>query len=591
MRKSARKSSLAVAAIFAAMSANASAESWPDYVRHSTYVPINGTKLAVNIYRPANGATPATEKLPVIFVYTPYRARYRDEKGQVQELALSDRLALRSLLRAGYVVATADVRGKGASFGARRGFLDDSEAKDGHDLVEWLARQPFSTGNVGMLGCSYLGGSTFKTVTTTPPSLKAAFIGATDLDKYDFVRRGGIPAQFNTRPDEPPEVDLASIPVDADTDGSQLKAAVAEHAKNTPMAPLWYGMPYRDSVSEYTNSQFWAEASPWPHLDAVRKSGIATYFWSNWEDEPTAQAILSAANLPGSKFLAGPGSHCVPPPGFDFTGEVQRFFDHHLKGSANGIDKEPRATFWVGGLKGADGKDGGYVRSDRLPGEEVVPASLYAADAGSGGAGATLAAKPAAAGEDAFTVDYNVSAPAYFDFWVMPQDGKGLSYTTAPLTRPMTLIGFPVADLKVAADRRDANVFAYLEEVDKAGKSRVVSFGRIALSQRKLGEAPYDMMGLPWHTGRKADAAPVEPGEAVDVRFDLTPVSLVVPEGSRLRMTVTGADPRQRNLKEIAENPPPRITLSLGGKDGSRIALPVAELPAGRIAPRPHGGR
>ncbi|MEL0210027.1 MAG: CocE/NonD family hydrolase, partial [Novosphingobium sp.] len=124
-------------------------------MRTSIYVPVrDGTKLAVNIYRPANGKTAVAERLPVIFSFTPYRARFTEKDGKVVELALDDRLAMRSLIRAGYVVATADIRGKGASFGHRRGFQDRTEAYDGYDLVEWLARQPFSSGKVGMIGCS-----------------------------------------------------------------------------------------------------------------------------------------------------------------------------------------------------------------------------------------------------------------------------------------------------------------------------------------------------------------------------------------------------------------------------------------------------
>src|SRR5690606_25722703 len=129
----------------------------------------DGTRLAVNVYRPTVDGDPVAERLPVVFAFTPYRARFRADDGKVVEAALQDGLALRSLLRAGYVVAVADIRGKGASFGHRRGFQDRTEAQDGHDLVEWLARQPYSTGKVGMIGCSYLGGSTFHTASTTPP--------------------------------------------------------------------------------------------------------------------------------------------------------------------------------------------------------------------------------------------------------------------------------------------------------------------------------------------------------------------------------------------------------------------------------------
>lgn len=568
----------AVAIAMLAAPAMAGAESYPDVVRSSIHVAVrDGTRLAVNIYRPAAGAVTEQARLPVIFAFTPYRARFRDASGKVEELALGDRLALRSLIRAGYVVATADIRGKGASFGHRRGFQDRTEAYDGYDLVEWLARQPFSTGKVGMIGCSYLGGSTFHTASTTPPSLKAVFVGASDLDKYAFVRRGGIPAQFNTRPDEPPEVDLASIPVDADGDGTLLGAAVAQHGANTPMAGLWYGMPYRDSVSAFTANQFWNEVGIYNYLARIRHAGIATYFWSNWQDEPTAQAVLSAANLPGSRFLAGPGSHCVPPPGFDFTGEITRYFDHHLKGVANGMEQQPRVTYW---LEGLDGK-GGYVRSNLLPGQGARKAEWLLSGGRTGTARSAndgaLSQHASGAGTDRFTVNYDLPDPEYFAFWAQPMDANGLSYTTSPLSAPMTLVGFPVARLSVSANTSDANVFVYLDQVDAAGKAEVVAFGRLALAHRKEGKAPYDTLGLPYHSGLKADVSPVKPGQVVRVNIDMTPISRVVPAGSRLRLTIAGADPRQRNLKDIRQSPAPVISVHRGGANPSRLDLPLAD--------------
>lgn len=545
---------------------------YPDVQRSSLYVPVrDGTRLAVNIYRPVRQGQVEAAPLPVIFAFTPYRARFRDAAGKVQDVALEDRLALRSLIAAGYVVAVADIRGKGASFGRRRGFQDRTEAHDGFDLVEWLARQPFSTGKVGMVGCSYLGGTTFHTASTAPPSLKAILVGASDLDKYAFVRRGGITAQFNTRPDEPAAVDLASLPVDGDADGALLRAAVAEHAANTPMAPLWYGMPHRDSISSYTGNAFWNEVAMFNYLDRIRAAGIATWFWGNWQDEPTAQSILSAANLPGSRFLAGPGSHCVPPPGMDFAGAVVRYFDHHLKGAANGLDREPRATFWVEGL--------GWVRSGWLPGETSQPLAWHLAGGRSGTSRAAndgiLAPRPGPAGSDSFRVDYDLPDADYFAFWAKPMDAHGLAWTSAPLAAPLTLLGMPVVRLTVSADRPDAHVWAYLDEVDQSGQAEVIAFGRLALSHRKEGKAPYDTMGLPWHSGRAADVAPLPPGQRARIAFDMTAVSRVIPAGHRLRLTIAGADPRQRNLGEIRQSPPPRITIWRGLGTGSVIALPV----------------
>jgi uncharacterized protein len=562
-----------LAALTMLPSASAQEQPYPHVVRSSIYVPVrDGTRLAVNIYRPAVGGKAVETKLPVVFVFTPYRARFRDAEGKLVDTGYDVRRGIKGLPGAGYVVAVADIRGKGASFGHRRGFQDRTEAQDGYDLIEWLAKQPYATGKVGMMGCSYLGGTTFQTATTAPPSLRAVFVGASELDKYGFVRRGGITAQFNTRPDEPLSDDLMSLPMDEDADGTMLRLAVAQHAQNTPMAGLWYGMPYRDSVSAYTDNKFWDEVAVWRYLDAIKKAGIATYFWSNWQDEPTSQVILAADNL-GGKFLAGPGGHCIPPPGFDFQGEIIRWFDYHLKGINNGIMQEPRATYHVMGE--------GWVRSNTLPGAGAKRVSWFLGGGKSGTARSVndglLLPSRVGSQADSFTVDYTLPPADYFAFWAQPMDDKGLSYTTAPLTKPMRLVGYPVVHFTVSADKPDANVFAYLDQVGPDGKAEVIAFGRLALSHRKTGKAPFQTLGLPWHSGNAGDVASLPVGRRAALNFDLTPVSRVIPAGSRLRVVVTGADPRQRNLADIKQTPAPNITLHLGGAQGSRIELPVEE--------------
>jgi putative CocE/NonD family hydrolase len=554
-------------------SAPLAAQQYPDVVSQSHYVAVrDGTRLAMSIYRPATGATVVDARLPVIFAFTPYRARYHDADGKVIEAALGDNLGLRSLLRAGYVVAVADVRGKGASFGRRRGFQDRTEAEDGYDLVEWLADQPFSDGKVGMVGCSYLGGSAFQVATTAPPSMKAAFIGASDLDKYAFVRNGGITAQFNTRPDEEPAIDLATVPMDEDRDGSMLRAAVAEHVANTPMGPLWYGMPYRDSMSSFTGTRFWEEVGPYTYLDTVRSAGIATYFWGNWRDEPTSQIILSAANL-GSRVLAGPGGHCVPPPGLDLAAEIVGFFDHYLKGRNPDYERLPRATYWVEGLNGT----GAYVTSSQLPGVESHRFPWFLAPGSGVRAGSLGPVSGPREGGISFKVDYDLPPADYFAFWPQPMDEHGISFTSAALAAPTKLIGYPVAQLTAASDNPQADVFVYLDRIKADGTSEVISFGRLKLSHHKLAQAPYETLGLPWHSGREADVTPPAPGEYVPLSIALTPISLVVEPGERLRVVVAGADPRQRNLNDIRLDPAPQITVRFGGDRASRIDLPISQ--------------
>ncbi len=538
--------------------------------RESRYVPVrDGTQLAMHVLRPAENGRLLTTPQPVIFAFTPYRARYRADNGRIVGPAVAG-AADEALLAAGFALAIADVRGKGASFGARRGFQDRTEALDGHDLVQWLAEQPWSNGNVGMVGCSYLGGSALHVATTAPPALRAIFAGATDLDKFGFVRKGGVTAQFNTRPDEPLSDDLMSVPMDADHDGSLLRAAVAEHAHNTPMAPLWYGMPFRDSVSALTGNRFWEEVGPYTYLDALRDADIATYFFSNWRDEPTAQMILAAENL-NSRLLLGPGTHCATPRGFDFTAELLSYFNEHLRDQPPS-ESAARVTWWLDGAQSGQN----WQRDDVWPGARAPTRTWHLAEDVRGEL--TLQSGAASAGRPGFQVDYDVGAGEYFAFWAESQHGHGLSFTSEPLTGDHALIGYPVVHLTVTSDQPEPVLFAYLETLASDGTVAVIAFGRLAAAYRKTAEAPYDALGLPWHTGLEADHAPLARDEQARLSFALTPASEVIAAGHRLRLVVTGADPRQRNLDDVRIVPSPNVELIVGGSTGSRVELPLVAL-------------
>jgi predicted acyl esterase len=315
---------------------------------------------------------------------------------------------------------------------------------------------------------------------------------------------------------------------------------------------------------------------PYTYLQDLQDSGIATYYWSNLKDEPTSQVILAAASL-GSKLLIGPGSHCVPPPDYDLGGEIQRFLDYHLKGVDNGFTGAPRTTLFVENAPAGEQ----WRQGDFLPGEQAVTSRWYLGsrqtvptDAENNGA---LDTEPGESSRQAFTVNYDVGNSEYFAFWVEPQDAHGLTYTSVPLASDLHLEGYPVAHLTLSADRADANVFVYLEVVDAAGDVSVLAMGRLAASYRKNATAPYDTLGLPWHSGLEQDHQPLVPGEAVTLDIALLPVSRIIQAGHRLRVNITGADPRQRNLSDIRQTPPEVVTLTLGGTSGSAIDLPVLE--------------
>jgi putative CocE/NonD family hydrolase len=112
----------------------------------------DGVRLNATVYRPHEQKDP----LPVIFELTPY---------------ISDSYHSRAYYFAqhGYVFAIVDVRGRGNSEGKFEPFLQ--EPRDGHDIVEWLARQPWSNGKVTMWGGSYAGFDQWMTLREAPEHL------------------------------------------------------------------------------------------------------------------------------------------------------------------------------------------------------------------------------------------------------------------------------------------------------------------------------------------------------------------------------------------------------------------------------------
>src|SRR3989442_6677770 len=117
-------------------------------VTRDVMVPMrDGVRLATDVYRPPSrpDSGAAAEKLPTILIRTPY-----DKGFDPYALALSS-------ASHGYAVGLQDTRGRYKSEGMWHWLTDDGP--DGLDTVDWISHQPWSNGDVGMWGISYLGGT------------------------------------------------------------------------------------------------------------------------------------------------------------------------------------------------------------------------------------------------------------------------------------------------------------------------------------------------------------------------------------------------------------------------------------------------
>lgn len=557
---------------------------YTEVMHNSQYLTMrDGIKLAATIYRPAVSGKAVEARYPVIWEGTTSRGR-RNPNGTVQLISSNPRateparLSLMDIVKFGYVLVQAERRGQGASMGFMRGYHDWTESLDAYDITEWLAQQSWSDGKIGVFGCSNTGEAALHAPTAMPPHLKAVFVGCYSWNKFDGFFRGGILANWGTGPQTSPiSAGLAAIPVDEDVDESMLKEAIRQHEKQISLLGLWKSMPFRDSWSDLVGSRFWQEGSVSTYQTAIERTGVGVYSYGGWYDDFRREAFIARNNLHNpSKLLIGPWGHCQDQ-GFDLVTERLRFFDYWLKGIDNGIMGEPPIYYYtVGAPKGTEWR---FASQWPLPNEKST--KYYFQPGGELGTNAPTSAE----GRDDYRVNYDVSCPAPIGLGqTCVLDAKGITYTSTPLTTGLELTGHPVVHLWISSTASDANFFAYLEDIAPDGKVSIITDGRLKGSLRALGTPPYSVLGLPWHRSFQEDALAFVPGQPAEVVFDCLPMSHVFASGHRIRITITGADPREKDRVQLS--PPPTISIHRDAVHSSYISLPIIHTDDDRSANR-----
>ncbi len=579
---------------------------YEEWVRTSQYVAVrDGTKLAVDIYRPAQNGVPVSEPLPLIWTHTRYHRTNYTKEGKVRSTI--DSPWLQEILKHGYIIAAVDIRGSGASFGTLRGAFTPEEAQDAYDIIEWFARQPWCDGNIGMFGGSYLGITQYIAAGMEPPHLKAIIPVFAMLDVYSFSHPGGVYQDDFVREwsqlVRQLDVETPTPPVDEDLQSIMARDAVEMHKAN--ITPFEYTTPnaFRDSLIPGTATRPSLEWSPHYYLEGINKSGshLAVYTVAGWYDMWPRDALTWYNNLKvPQKIIILPWSHDIggegwkkttgPLIGFDFDfnflAEHLRWYDYWLKGIDNGImDEPPVYYFTMGAPEGS-----AWRTAKKWPIPLAEPTLFYFHQGPSGSSSSsndgllkrTLPQSPS--GEDKYVVDYTTTSGTTtrwtdgrgrgFGYGDMSaNDAKGLTYTTEPLEENLEVTGHPVVSLWVSSTADDGDFFVYLEEVDKDGYSHYLAEGVLRASHRKLSKPPYNYMGLPYHRSYKEDIEPLPAGEPVKLVFDLHPTSNIFNAGNRLRITVTCAD--QKNFETPELSPPPTITLHRSSTFASHVSLPV----------------
>ena len=234
--------------------------------------------------------------------------------------------------------------------------------------------------------------------------------------------------------------------------------------------------------------------------------------------------------------------------------EELRFFDHWLRGIDNGVMREPAVTYYTYN----ETADRAWKFSSGWPLANERRTPFYF-DAGKLGGSA-----PATQGETRMQVVYGVDDTS---FWK-----SGMSFVSAPLGEDTEITGHPVAQVWLATTATDADLIARIDDLAPDGTANYVGVeGKLRASMRALADAPYENLGLPWHPGTEASRQPLQPGQPVELTFDLMPMSYLFKAGHRIRVTLQFADARAT----AKADPAPWVTVFHGPGAASRIILPV----------------
>jgi len=573
----------------------------------SLYVTMpDGCRLAVDVLLPDGDAS---KRWPTILILTPYVRRFAVTAGSNVEPSPNSYKYRDMFVPRGYAVVVVDARGTGASFGTRDSFRSPRERQDYKSIADWVVAQPWSDGRIGATGISYLGAACDFLASTGHKAVKAIapLFGVWDTwaDNYypggllikrlaltydelmlalDHDRRD-LRAKFSYFADPALQ---GPMPVDHDKDGVLAREAVKEHLANFRMPDFMTEFKFRDDTLPYDPNFTSASFSPYNYLDAMPKD-VAVYAISGWMDGAGyANGTLSRfLTLPNAerRIMLGPWDHGaranVSPwrlrvePELPVLGEVLRFFDQHLAGRETGLaEEDPIHYFALHAEEWRSAKSWPPLPSSR---------KLFVA-----ARGALAATAPTQASKESFKTDFafgtgsqtryeriaGIEATSYYADW-SERERALPGFTSEPLAAALEIAGHPVVSLWLASSEPDAAVFAYLSEVEADGRVRYVTEGLLRAIHRAEAPAPRNYRtAWPWRSFARKDARPMPKGEPQLLRFALLPTAWRFSAGSRIRLSIAGAD--ADHFVQTPHGRPPVLTVLSGGERASTLELPTA---------------
>jgi hypothetical protein len=489
----------------------------------------DGTPVVVALYMPAKAG-----KYPALLAASPYRF---DNNGlpAVPMFLWRETGPIGWYVQHGYVYVHMDVRGSGRSGGEYR-YFDTAEQHDYYDVIEWIAKQPWSNGKVGGIGQSYYAMAQWFMGVENPPHLAciAPYDGLVDT-YHNSSYQGGISSPF-----------FATW-----YDGVRLD-------NREPFTGPSRAMPFdlgRELRRHTTYDEFWRERSAMERLDQIKVPVFSVGLWSKVNLHLDGNIIgFQRASGPKKLMLFGAASL------YDAVGDYASpefhekymlpFYDWCLKGEQTDYVKAPTVRYFVRGAN--------EMRSAaNWPPQGFTNEDFYLAE---GPSGSVTSLNDGALGTGLPQGDGKTSYQYPNEGWrlgVVGFDKSGrpdpvrrvLTFTSAPLPEDLTVVGPIDLALYASSTRPDmdmiVNVAEQLPQSDAERqqgaqpRSINVSKGWLRAAMRHV-DPKFSRENAPWYDATNPE--PLTPGKVYKFDISVMPTAYVFKKGNRIRLEIANGD-------------------------------------------------
>lgn len=494
----------------------------------------DGIRLETDVWR-----DDSVSQAPVVLIRTPYdRTRQKE--------------AAARWVQAGYVFVAQDCRGTRASEGLLAPY--NNEGQDGFDTIEWITRQAWCNGKVGMVGGSYVGAVQWQAAVEHPPGLVVIAPQATWSSFYRNLYLGGA-------------VRLALIsgwmagntPKPADVTPADLDQALFKLPLSDVDQAIGWPMPWLDAwLTHPLPNGFWTRldlTEQLPRLQLPVLHVVGYYDFFSRESVDNFVLMNTRATDPDTRarqqLILGPWDHGTigkaqvaevdfgPAAALDVASIQQEWFDRFLQQDPAALARPfaPVRYFSMG--------DNRWVDAQSWPPAGIQNTSWYLHSDGRAntrrGTGRLLPNPPAASQPpDTFRADPGNPVPASpvtptrplkaavwgpVDQAPLEDRDDVLVYTTAPLTEDLAFAGTPEVRLTVSTDTADADWVVKLVDVHPDGRAINLATGLLRARYRNSLLHPELL----------------QPGETFDITVEMGPCAARIPAGHQLRIDICGA--------------------------------------------------